>query len=366
MDSRPSPLTARIIDANANRLREGLRVAEEYARLVVASAQGTMRLKNLRHQAGILARSILPQDESLSSRNIDDDVGTRIIASDEMRRATEEEVAVSAFKRSQEALRVLEEYSKTFSSDAAGAFEKMRYELYSIEKELMLHGVASEKLENVRLYVILTASAASGPVNEVAEAAIAGGADMLEYREKEMEDAEFLARAKALREVARKAGVPLIINDRPHIARLAAADGVHLGQGDLAVADARAIVGFGSIVGRSTHSVEQARQAMVDRAAYLAIGPVWETPTKAGRPGIGLKVTRTVMEEARIPAFAIGGIDASNVGEVIAAGARRVAVCRAVIAAKDPASAARELKEKLGSAPEKKRHRTRTPRGGGS
>jgi thiamine-phosphate pyrophosphorylase len=101
---------------------------------------------------------------------------------------------------------------------------------------------------------------------------------------------------------------------------------------------------------------------MIDKASYLAIGPVWETPTKAGRPGIGLKVTRTVLEEARIPAFAIGGIDASNIGEVIAAGARRVAVCRAVIAAKDPASAARELKEKLAAAGDHHpRHRGEAP-----
>jgi len=349
VSDKATPTTARIIDANANRLREGLRVAEEYARLVLGSAPATMRLKNLRHQAGMLSRSILPPKEALGSRNIEDDVGTRIIASDEMRRATEEEVVESAFKRAQESLRVLEEYAKTFSSDAAGAYEKMRYEVYAIEKELLLSHASAGVLADVRLYAILTEAACSGPLLEVAENAITGGCDMIEYREKEMEDAEFLEKASALRELTNRTGTPFIINDRPQIARISGADGVHLGQGDLGVAHARSLLGPGAIIGRSTHSVEQARQAMIDRATYFAIGPVWATPTKQGRPGIGLDVAARAFEEAKLPVFAIGGIDAGNVGQLLAAGAERVAVCRSVIGADDPRAAAAGLKQRIAS-----------------
>jgi thiamine-phosphate pyrophosphorylase len=173
------------------------------------------------------------------------------------------------------------------------------------------------------------------------EAAVRGGVDMVQLREKDLPDAELLLVLRKARELTRRLGVPLVVNDRPDLAMLADADGVHLGQHDLPVDEARR---FGLPVGRSTHSREEIDAA---RADYLGVGPVWATPTKSGRPGVGLELVRYASEHARGPWFAIGGIDRTNVEDVVAAGAERVAVLRAIGDADDPEAAARDLRQAL-------------------
>ena len=164
---------------------------------------------------------------------------------------------------------------------------------------------------------------------------------MVQIREKEMPDRELLAALEQARAVTRRLGVPLVVNDRPDLARLAGADYVHVGQDDLPVAAARR---FGVGVGVSTHAPREIDGAEGD---YIGVGPVYETPTKAGRPAVGLELVRYAAARARLPWFAIGGIDASNVRDVLAAGARRIAVVRAIGDAADPAAAARELRSAL-------------------
>jgi thiamine-phosphate pyrophosphorylase len=172
-------------------------------------------------------------------------------------------------------------------------------------------------------------------------AAVRGGVDLVQLREKDVPDGELLRRAEAAREMTRALGVPLVVNDRPDVAVLAGANAVHLGQDDLPVEAAH---GLGIAVGLSTHAPEEIDRAQAD---YIGVGPVFQTPTKPGRPAVGLELVRYAATHARAPWFAVGGIDAANLAEVVEAGARRVAVVRAIGDAEDPEQAARALRAAL-------------------
>ncbi|HTL71013.1 MAG TPA: thiamine phosphate synthase [Candidatus Eisenbacteria bacterium] len=205
-----------------------------------------------------------------------------------------------------------------------------------------------ERCRSWKLYVIADAAAAAGrPLEDVVRAAVRGGADVIQYRDKAGRDLDMTETAKRLLAITRPAGVPLIVNDRVAVARAAAADGVHLGQDDGPIADARAALGEGAIVGRSTHSPEQASAADREGADYIGVGPVFGTPTKPDYVPVGLDLVRFAAGHVTVPFVAIGGIDASNAATVRRAGARTVAVVRAVSAAADPESATRNLLEVL-------------------
>jgi thiamine-phosphate pyrophosphorylase len=173
------------------------------------------------------------------------------------------------------------------------------------------------------------------------EAAVRGGVDIVQIRERTLADGPLLAVLQLTREVTRRLGVPLVVNDRPDLARLAEADYVHVGQDDLPVGAART---FGLGVGQSTHAPAELDTTDAD---YAGVGPVYETPTKEGRPAVGLEYVRYAADHARVPWFAIGGIDERNIREVVAAGATRVAVVRAIADAPDPERAAAGLREAL-------------------
>jgi len=193
---------------------------------------------------------------------------------------------------------------------------------------------------SARLYLI---TAARPDLGELLRAAVRGGVDLVQVREKRLADAELLRLLEEAREVTRKLGVSLVVNDRPDLAALCEADFVHVGQDDLPVQAARR---FGLGVGLSTHAPGEIDAA---DAQYIGVGPVYATPTKKGRPAVGLDLVRYAAEHARVPWFAIGGIDGSNVEEVVAAGATRVAVVRAIGDADDPERAARALRRALPS-----------------
>jgi thiamine-phosphate pyrophosphorylase len=189
-----------------------------------------------------------------------------------------------------------------------------------------------------RLYLV--APARPG-LAELLEAAVRGGVDIVQVREKALQDGELLRALEAAREVTRRLGVPLVVNDRPDLAVLADADALHVGQDDLPAEAARR---FGLPVGLSTHAAAEIDAATAD---YIGVGPVHATPTKEGRPAVGLDLVRYAAAHARQPWFAIGGIDRTNVEAVVAAGATRIAVVRAIADAADPEAAARELRAAL-------------------
>ena len=199
-----------------------------------------------------------------------------------------------------------------------------------------------------RLYVIVDRSAAGRrDLADIASAAIRGGADVIQLRDKTASDRQVLEEARRLLPLTRAAGIPLILNDRIDVARAAGADGVHLGQEDLPVCEARSLLGPGRLIGKSTHSVEQALAAEAEGPDYLGIGPVFPTPTKPDTGSVGTGLIGEVAARVRLPIVCIGGIDCGNIEQVLRAGAERVAVVRAVCGVGDPEAAARALKQVL-------------------
>jgi thiamine-phosphate pyrophosphorylase len=191
-----------------------------------------------------------------------------------------------------------------------------------------------------RLYLI---TAARDDLESFLEAAVRGGVDIAQIREKELSDAELLPRLEQARELTRRLGIPFVVNDRPDLAVLCEADYVHVGQDDLPVEEAR---GFGIRVGQSAHAAAEIDRTTAD---YLGVGPVYATPTKEGRLAVGVELVHYAAARAQVPWFAIGGIDEKSVKVVVAAGARRIAVVRAIGDAPDPERAARALRDALGN-----------------
>jgi thiamine-phosphate pyrophosphorylase len=203
--------------------------------------------------------------------------------------------------------------------------------------------VARERLRRARLYLVVEAAA-----EKVVGPALCGGVDMVQLRDKTAGDDAILRAAARFRALCDEHGALFWLNDRPDLARAARADGVHVGQDDMPVADVRDLGGPDLLIGLSTHSPAQFDAALGSGADQLSVGPVWETPTKAGRPAAGLEYVRHAAERgAGVPWFAIGGIDAGNVGQVVEAGAARVVVVRAIRDADDPEAAAAELRAAL-------------------
>lgn len=332
----------RIIDAALNRAGEGLRVAEDYARFVLDDPFLTRQAKELRHGLAEAAEAIPPGDRH-AARDTRADVGATITTEAESHRGDAAEVCAAALKRAQQALRSLEEYGKLVDAAFAGRCEAIRYRLYTLEKALDVGTLSRERLAEVRLCVLVDARDSAEDFELLVRKLVEAGVGMVQLREKHLDDRELLTRARQLRKLTRGTRTLAIINDRADIAAAVNADGVHVGQDDLSVKDARAIVGPRMLVGVSTHSIEQARAAVLDGANYLGAGPTFPSETKAFDEFAGVEYLREVAAEIRLPTFAIGGITAANLSDVLATGISRVAVSASVVESRDPALAAREI-----------------------
>ena len=339
------PATFRLFDANANRAREALRVLEDYARFVLDHEPLSAELKQLRHDLTAATRPFLPA--AVLHRDTLGDVGTAIATPAEANRSDLADVVTAAGKRLGEAARSLEEVAKTFDPATAAALEAIRYRWYAVEQRVARTLRPAGRFAAVRLYVLITESACRHPWEQTAEQAIAGGADALQLREKTLDGGELLARARRFVALCRRHDVLSVINDRPDVAILSGADGVHVGQDDLPAADARALLGPGKIVGVSTHELTHAERAVTDGADYVGVGPVFRSTTKPREISPGLPYAAAVAKRVKIPAVAIAGITADNVRQVMATGVRAVAVTAAVTGADDVAAAAAGLKRLL-------------------
>ncbi len=190
-------------------------------------------------------------------------------------------------------------------------------------------------------------TAIGGDIIEIARQTILGGADILQLRAKNSAQREILKIGRAIKTLAQKTKVACVLNDRPELIKTTGADGVHLGQEDLALEDARKMLGENKIIGVSAHSVEQARRAEAEGADYVAIGPIFATALKPQAAGLGPEIIAKIKDKVKIPLVAIGGIDLNNLGQVLACGAQRVAVCRAIITAPDARAATEEFRQRL-------------------
>lgn len=340
---------ARVLDASANRAREGLRVVEDYTRFVLDDAGLTRRLKEVRHRLAEAIRGLDP-DLLIGARDTRGDVGTHIMTHAERTRENPRAVLSANFKRSGEALRSLEEYAKLVDVWIAGRFEVLRYDVYTLEKLVMTAAAAASGIGESRLMVLVGGLPTLGDLTWVVGEALAGGADVIQLREKGLDDREWLRRAREVRILTAQAKARFVVNDRPDLARLAGADAVHLGQDDLSIRDARRIVGPRTAVGVSTHDRAQLDAAILGGASYLGVGPVFPSETKDFSAFAGLAFVQEASESTGLPWFAIGGVTEETIDELIEAGARRVAVSGGIVRADRPRAAAAALRARLDEA----------------
>jgi thiamine-phosphate pyrophosphorylase len=340
---------SRILDASANRAREGLRVVEDYIRFVLDDPLLTRRIKEVRHRLGEAIRG-LDQELMLASRDTQGDVGTHIMTDTEQTRENPRAVLMANFARTGEALRSLEEYTKLVNVWISGRFEILRYDVYTLEKLTLTAMMARKGLNDVNLMVLVGGLSTFGDLTWIVGEALAGGAGAIQLREKGLPDGELLRRAREVRILTAQAHARFIMNDRPDLARLAGADAVHLGQEDVSIRDARRVVGSGMLVGVSTHERMQLEKAVLEGASYLGVGPIFASSTKDFDDLAGIGYVRQAAESSNLPWFAIGGITENNLDEVLEAGARRVAVSSAVVRAEFPRKAAQALRDRLDSA----------------
>jgi thiamine-phosphate pyrophosphorylase len=291
----------------------------------------------------------IPASELLAARDTRCDVGCELSTAGELTRPDLASVLTANFKRLEESLRSLEEFGKILDVEFAADLERLRYRSYTLERAIETTRKSSARLAGVRLYVLADGRPSVGEFQALVASLVAAGVGAIQLRDKHLADRELLSRARRLRELTRASRTLFIMNDRPDLAALAGADGVHVGQEELSVHDVRAIVGPKMLIGVSTHALEQAQAAVLDGASYIGVGPTFASGTKPFDPGElkGLELLQAVAAEIRLPAFAIGGIGRENLAEVLATGFTRIAVSGAVAATADPAAAARELLRQL-------------------
>jgi thiamine-phosphate pyrophosphorylase len=350
----------RVVDANLNRGREGLRVLEDFVRFASDHSGLTRQVKQMRHRlvaAEQLLESQFRNEQSLTTdqRDTEGDVGTAITVDGEQHRGSLRELVRANCRRLQEALRSLEEFGKLLSTRFAADMKQLRYEAYTLEKDLMalsssqLTPAADRdvRLRQSRLYVLITEESCRLPWKQVVESVLAAGAHVLQLREKALADRDLLRRAQWFSDACRESGALCVINDRPDITRAADGDGVHVGQEELPCEFARELIGPGRLVGLSTHSPQQAQDAIRAGADYLGVGPVFPSQTKSFAEFPGLLYVQEAARTVTIPWFAIGGVTLSNLSELLAAGATRVAVTSAIAMSDNPGAVVTEFLSQL-------------------
>lgn len=338
----------RILDANRNRAVEGLRAIEEFFRFSLSDISMTERLKTFRHQICTVCSP--DADQWLLLRDVTDDVGTEVTTSGEYQRSDLAAVVAANCSRVSESLRSLEEYLKTVNPAKGKAIESLRYEYYELEKQIKSRCRVEQCLQDKLLYVLTSGCDSTGQFEQRMNLLVQSGASIIQLREKNLPDGELLERAKLAASICRKSDSLFIVNDRPDIALMAGADGVHLGQEEFPIADVRLMLPPQMLIGISTHSLEQAKSAVENGADYIGVGPTFPSKTKCFSEFKGTELLTQVSTAVDIPAFAIGGITQDNLEKVTDAGFFRVAVSNAIHSADSPQNAVQYFLKRLGSA----------------
>jgi len=339
--------TLRILDANCNRIGEGLRFLEDIARFLLNDADVSHQLKAMRHN---LVKSLSKFGAAmLSERDSKADVGFGTQLS---QRQDLPSLVTANAKRVEEALRVVEELAKLPDLNVtlhSNDFEQARFNLYSLEKELLSKLMRWQRIKQLTgLYVIIdTQILELKDAIGAASKAISGGAKVIQLRDKQNGKGELLVIAKQLKDICYKSSALFIVNDYLDIALASEADGVHVGQEDLPLSVIRNELQVDKIIGISTKTLAQAQKAEAEGADYIAIGSIFSSPTKVNAMVVGLEHLRQVRKSVSIPIVAIGGISKKNIGEVMAAGADSAAVISAVLVQKDMESATRQLVKEI-------------------
>jgi len=341
----------RIIDANYNRAREAFRVMEEYCRFGLNNPALSGQAKRCRHQLCNALGSI-SQELLLSHRDTEGDVGKELKVEGQLQRKSLQDCFTAAAKRASEALRALAETTQALDPAIAATMEKLRFQVYALEKNAVLFACSKHKFESVRLYVLINATPQKNPseVLNLVKCCVENGADCIQLRAKDLHDSDLLSLAKRFTALCKDGGVVSIINDRVDIAILSGADGVHLGQHEISVADARTLTKGPFIIGVSTHNLDELHNAIESGCDYAAVGPAFCSPTKPLINVAGpeyLKKAVPILDNAGIFHVAIGGIHSNTITDLLQIGVRTVAVSSDIEKSKDPENSCKALKNLL-------------------
>lgn len=340
----------RLIDANVDRLGEGLRVLEDVARFLLDDAVLSRRLKTLRHK---LSREIRPLEQQLlASRRVKEDVGAFVKPPGEAKHEDLLALAKANASRVQESLRVLEEFARLADTPLrtkAAEFERCRFEVYDLEQEMVARLVRRGKASLLTgLYLILDGGSLGGrDAVGVAAEAIRGGARAVQWRGKQRSRAELLKIARKLKKVCDEGKALFIVSGYLDLALAAEADGLHLDQDDLPVPEARRLLPMDKLIGCSVITLSQARWAQSQGADYVVAGPIYRTLSRGKSRLVGVDKLRRIKAAVSLPVIASGGIDRSNIEEVLETGADSVAVVGTDLGAEDIEEASRGLADRL-------------------
>ena len=341
-DSSPNPCVLRLIDANLDRAREGLRVVEDWCRFGLEREDLVISLKDWRQRLGRLHLQVYKNARSTST-----DTGAGLEHPAQLDRFSPDQVVAANCGRVQEALRVIEEFARVIDAPLAKEASAIRYGLYDLEVTCLQATTGqrrNSRLDDCNLCLI---TAPAPDLRDKLDAALSSGIAMVQYRSKSGSDRQNLKEAVELQDLCRRRGALFVVNDRIDLALALDADGVHLGQDDLPTDVARQLLGPDKLIGRSTHNLDEVAQAQRDGSDYIGFGPIFSTAVKAERRPVGPDLLKKAVGISKLPMFAIGGITASNIQVVIATGCRRVAVIGAVMSTQDPKTAGLKLIQSL-------------------
>ena len=360
MESPPTAATAtptsgelagvwRALDASANRAAEALRVVEDVVRFVLDDQHLTTLAKNLRHDLACLLATDISAGR-LRMRDVGGDVGAELSAAAALPRTSVSDLLAANAARGEQALRSLQELSLVVAPALAGGFERLRYRLYALERMALGTARAGELLQGIRLCVLVDGCESPAAFTRRVESLVEAGVRLVQIRDKALTTPHLVARTEEALRIARRhppGHVLVVVNDRADIAAATRAAGVHTGSEDLPLDLVRRVVGPDCLLGRTAHTVEEAREAVRAGADYLGVGPCFPSATKAFAEFAPPRFLETVAREIALPTFAIGGITLDGLAAVAALGLSRVAVASAITAAADPARAAAEFIARL-------------------
>ena len=324
---------------------------EDYARFGLDNNYLSAEIKTLRHRlTSLIASSRLSviNRQIIAGRDVMGDIGQRDFIS---RKRTIPDIITANFKRLEESLRSLAEYLKTAHPPTARQMEKLRFHAYELEQYFSFNLYPKRQLDKMRLYVLVSGSLSGRDSLQVIQSIIQGGAEAIQLREKGMPDNKLIKLIKEIRDITLRHKVLFIVNDRVDLAYLGRADGVHLGQDDISVREARQILGPDKIIGATTHQIEEALAAEKNGADYISVGPMFPTPLKPHLPADGFKYLPQVARQIKIPYVAIGGINRLNIRKLIKIHKKlfdyplKVAVSSGIMTRSDTKSATRILKK---------------------
>ena len=329
---------AQLIDANLDRAREGLRVMEDWCRFGLKRSDFSIQIKDWRQQLGAHHHNIYRK-----ARLTSNDPAMGISHPLQKIRTTPKAVFIANSSRVQEALRVIEEFTRVTDPKLCEIATKIRYETYAIEINVINTTERVSKRQTLKDCSIYLITTNRGELEEIVHQTLKAGVKIIQYREKFLPDHEKISQAKCLANLCKKYNSLFIVNDRIDIALAVDADGIHLGQEDIPTKIARELLGTEKIIGRSTHCIEEIKTAEEEGCDYIGIGPIFPSETKKQLTPIGIDSLRKGLSQTLLPAFAIGGINSSNINKLNQINNLRIAVSDAIINSNDPFSRTEQL-----------------------